>query len=97
MYSPFSETSEEDSSLITHSLIVLSDFLSNMIVKNAQDLKVVAVVDWEWTYAGPCQLFWSAPRWLVIEPLVNWGSGHDKIRLRYEKYLRGFAYIRIPE
>lgn len=71
--------------------LICDDFSPANMIVNPQDLKVVAVVDWEWTYAGPCQLFWSAPRWLVIEPPFSWE--HDEIRVRYEKYLEIFLGI----
>ena len=34
--------------------------LANLIVRSADDLTVVGVMDLEWSYAGPAQLFGSA-------------------------------------
>lgn len=45
--------------------------LANMIVRSEDDLTIVGVVDFEWVYAGPAQLFASAPWWLLIDPPVN--------------------------
>jgi hypothetical protein len=45
---------------------------ANMIVNNADDLEIIAVVDWEWSYASPMQLCWSPPRWLLLQPPHLW-------------------------
>lgn len=39
----------------------------NKLVNNAQDLKIVAVLDWEWAYAAPFQMLYSSPRWLLLK------------------------------
>lgn len=42
--------------------LLCDDFgLANMIVRSKDDLTIVGVVDLEWSYAGPAQLFGSAP------------------------------------
>ncbi|KAH7305149.1 kinase-like domain-containing protein [Rhexocercosporidium sp. MPI-PUGE-AT-0058] len=47
--------------------LICDDFgPANMIVNNTQDLKIIAVIDWEWSYVGPHQLFWSPPRYLEM-------------------------------
>lgn len=34
--------------------LICDDFgLANMIVNNAEELQIVLVHDWEWSYAGP--------------------------------------------
>ena len=38
----------------------------NIIVKSPTDLTIVSVIDWEWTYAAPYQMFTSPPRWLAL-------------------------------
>ncbi|KAH8590402.1 hypothetical protein B0O99DRAFT_676005 [Bisporella sp. PMI_857] len=43
-----------------------------MIVNNERDLKIVGVIDWEWSYAGPCQLFCSPPHWLLLDSPNYW-------------------------
>lgn len=59
-----------------------------MIVNNADDLRVVAVLDWGWSYAGPQELFWSPPPWLVGGHPACWEKGSDDPRLsRYQHYL----------
>lgn len=60
----------------------------NMIVNNSDDLRVVAVLDWEWSYAGPQELFWSPPNWLVGGHPACWEKGSNDPRLsRYQHYL----------
>lgn len=52
--------------------------LANLIVRSADDLTVVGVVDLEWSYAGPAQLFGSAPWWLLQDRLNNYDTFLDK-------------------
>lgn len=57
-----------------------------------EDLTVVGVVDLEWSYIRPAQLFGSAPWWLLQDRPVNsaWNSNGDeppKIAARYFRYL----------
>jgi len=41
--------------------LLCDDFgLANMIVRSKDDLTIVGVVDLEWSYTGPAQLFGSA-------------------------------------
>ncbi|CAG8917487.1 unnamed protein product [Penicillium salamii] len=52
--------------------LICDDFgPANMIVKSDKDLTIVGVVDLEWVYAGPAQLFGSAPWWLLHDRPVN--------------------------
>ncbi|KAJ5573983.1 uncharacterized protein N7459_008410 [Penicillium hispanicum] len=44
---------------------------ANVIVKSRNDLTIVGVVDLEWVYAGPAQLFASAPWWLLLDRPIN--------------------------
>ncbi|KAH6723679.1 hypothetical protein BKA61DRAFT_566291 [Leptodontidium sp. MPI-SDFR-AT-0119] len=54
---------------------VCDDFRpGNMIVR---DGKIVAVFDWEWTYAGPLELLLSPPRWLCKDWPAVWDSGQQ--------------------
>ncbi|KAL4920049.1 kinase-like domain-containing protein [Aspergillus aurantiobrunneus] len=56
--------------------LICDDFrLGNILVNNAQDLKIVAVLDWEWSYAAPYQMLCSPPRWLIIKKPYNWVDG----------------------
>lgn len=74
--------------------------LANLIVRGRDDLTVVGVVDLEWSYIGPAQLFGSAPWWLLQDRPVNstWdyeGDKPPKIATRYFRYLD--IFIRILE
>jgi hypothetical protein len=52
--------------------LICDDFgPANMIVRSKDDLTIVGVVDLEWVYAGPAQLFASAPWWLLHDRPVN--------------------------
>ncbi|PBP16941.1 hypothetical protein BUE80_DR012316 [Diplocarpon rosae] len=72
--------------------------MANMIVKSEQDLTVVGVVDLEWSYVGPAQLFGSAPWWLLQDRLNNWDTDLDgwevlEILARYQSYLEIFKRV----
>lgn len=45
--------------------------LASLIVRSEEDLTIVGVVDFEWSYVGPAQLFGSAPCWLLQDRLNN--------------------------
>ena len=64
-----------------------------MIVNNERDLKIVCVIDWEWSYAGPCQLFCSPPHWLLLDSPNYWFKDDNSIATRYEKFLEMFLRI----
>lgn len=74
--------------------------LANLIVRGRHDLSVVGVVDLEWSYIGPAQLFGSAPWWLLQDRPVNsaWECKDDEppnITFRYFKCLE--IFIRVLE
>jgi hypothetical protein len=74
--------------------------LANLIFRSREDLTVVGIVDLEWSYIGPAQLFGSAPWWLLQDRPVNsaWdckGDQPPKIAARYFKYLE--IFIRVLE
>ena len=70
--------------------------LANLIVRNEQDLTVVGVVDFEWSYVGPAQMFGS-PWWLLQGRLNSWSTQYDEesgeIADRFAKYLEIFTRI----
>ncbi|KAJ5358220.1 Aminoglycoside phosphotransferase [Penicillium brevicompactum] len=76
--------------------LICDDFgPANMIVKSEQDLTIVGVVDLEWAYAGPAQLFGSAPWWLLHDRPVNveWdtkGGDPPEVSTRYFDCLKIF-------
>jgi hypothetical protein len=68
-----------------------------MIVKSKDDLTIVGMVDLEWSYIGPAQLFGSAPWWLLQDRLNNWDTSLDEespeIVARFFKYLKIFKRV----
>jgi hypothetical protein len=79
--------------------LICDDFSpANVIVKVEHDLTIVGVVDLEWVYAGPAQLFASAPWWLLLDRPVNedWdfkAGQPPKITDRYFRHLKMFKRI----
>jgi hypothetical protein len=72
--------------------------LANLIVRGNEGLTVVRVVDLEWSYIGPAQLFGSAPWWLLQDRPVNstWDCTGDEppgIAARYFKCLEMFIRV----
>lgn len=71
--------------------LICDDFrFGNILVNNAQDLKIVAVLDWEWSYAAPYQMLFSPPRWLLIKKPYDW-TAEDLSR--YKVLLKKFVKI----
>jgi len=73
--------------------LICDDFrYGNMIVNNSTELKIVAVLDWEWTYAAPYQLFVSPPRWLLIQKPIEWeepfGPQFDRYQVCLDLFLQ---------
>lgn len=69
--------------------LVCDDFgPANMIVNNAEDLDIIGVVDWEWSYAGPVEFLWSAPRWLLVKTPNTWRE--KSVLPRFNHYLDMF-------
>ncbi|KAF1952868.1 hypothetical protein CC80DRAFT_527599 [Byssothecium circinans] len=71
--------------------LICDDFrYGNMIVNNASDLKIIAVIDWEWAYTAPYQMFSSAPRWLLIKNPILWEAPNGSQFQRYMACLELF-------
>ncbi|KAF2462601.1 uncharacterized protein BDR25DRAFT_338215 [Lindgomyces ingoldianus] len=71
--------------------LICDDFrYGNMIVNNARELKIIAVIDWEWAYAAPYQMFCSAPRWLLIKNPIFWAAPNGSEFHRYNACLEIF-------
>ncbi|KAI9055543.1 hypothetical protein LZ554_000490 [Drepanopeziza brunnea f. sp. 'monogermtubi'] len=58
-----------------------------------RDLKIVGVIDWEWSYAGPRQIFCSPPHWLLLDPPNHWYKDDNSVAPRYDKFLEMFLGI----
>ncbi|RDW63221.1 phosphotransferase family protein [Aspergillus mulundensis] len=71
--------------------LICDDFrFGNMLVNNAQELKIVAVLDWEWAYAAPFQMLYSPPRWLLLKKPFDW---EDADVSRYNSLLEIFMKV----
>ncbi|KAF2455601.1 hypothetical protein BDY21DRAFT_395994 [Lineolata rhizophorae] len=71
--------------------LMCDDFrYGNMIVNNERELEIIAVIDWEWAYAAPYQMFCSAPRWLLIKNPVFWATPYGSEFHRYNECLELF-------
>ncbi|KAL5330585.1 hypothetical protein ACEPPN_000103 [Leptodophora sp. 'Broadleaf-Isolate-01'] len=81
--------------------LLCDDFgLANLIIKGKDDLTIVGVVDLKWSYAGPAQLFGSAPWWLLQSRLTLYDAEIKKeatqsaaILTRYLRYLEIFKRV----
>ncbi|KAL5313679.1 hypothetical protein ACEPPN_018100 [Leptodophora sp. 'Broadleaf-Isolate-01'] len=76
--------------------LICDDFrFGNILVNNATDLKIVAVVDWEWAYAAPYQMLYSPPRWLLIKKPIRWNNEDSPITYlsQYKSYFQKFVRI----
>lgn len=72
--------------------------LANLMVRSREDLTVIGVVDLEWSYIGPAQLFGSAPWWLLMDRPTNqaWDCDNGepaRITTRYFRYLDIFKRV----
>lgn len=71
--------------------LICDDFrFGNMLVNNAQDLKIVAVLDWEWAYTAPFQMLYSPPRWLLLKRPFDW---EDEDVSKYNSLLKIFTNV----
>lgn len=68
--------------------------LANLMVRSRQDLTIIGVVDLEWAYDGPAQLFGSAPWWLLMDRPTNRAWDCDKGEPT-EITARSFRYLDI--
>lgn len=65
---------------------------TSMIVNNEKDLKIVAVIDWEWSYTAPAQIVGSTPSWLLIETSNAWPSIDGRFA-RFQRHLELYSRI----
>ena len=71
--------------------LICDDFrFGNMLVNNAQDLEIVAVLDWEWAYTAPFQMLYSPPRWLLLKKPFDW---EDEDVSKYNSLLKLFTKV----
>lgn len=58
----------------------------NMLLDESDD--VVAVIDWEFTYAAPTQFILDPPWWLLLDLAETWSSGIDDWARIYDARLK---------
>jgi hypothetical protein len=80
-----------------HKLICDDLSLSSVIVRSKDDLTIIGLIDFEWSYIGPAQLFGSAPWWLLGIRLNNvdtyYDKNHPEMAGRFLKYLEIFKRV----
>ncbi|KKK17955.1 hypothetical protein AOCH_007160 [Aspergillus ochraceoroseus] len=64
---------------------------SNVLVD--ADLKIVGVVDWEFTYAAPAEFSYAPPWWLLLEQPDYWPDGIEAWGKRFEHRLQTFLKV----
>ncbi|KPM34568.1 hypothetical protein AK830_g12006 [Neonectria ditissima] len=71
----------------SHSFRLWSDdFRAGNILLTEED-EIAALVDWEYTYAGPTQFALDPPWWLLLELPEMWSSGIDGWKEAYDTRL----------
>ncbi len=69
--------------------LICDDFRPGNILVKEDTLEIVAVVDWEWTYAGPYQFLFSPPPWLILENPTSWTtSGEARYQKKFLMFLK---------
>jgi hypothetical protein len=59
--------------------LLCDDFRPGNILINKDALKIVAVIDWEWTYAAPYQFLFSPPSWLILANPTSWTNRSEAL------------------
>ncbi|KAL3421251.1 phosphotransferase [Phlyctema vagabunda] len=57
------------------------------------ELEVVAVIDWEFTYAAPVEFTYAPPWWLLLGCPESWEGGFDSWIREYEPRLKTFLKV----
>ncbi|KAH9217906.1 hypothetical protein DL95DRAFT_423724 [Leptodontidium sp. 2 PMI_412] len=70
------------------------DLRAGNILLNEND-SIVAIIDWEFSYAGPAQFALDPPWWLLLEQPERWPNGIDKWREIYDRRLK--TWLRVME
>lgn len=68
------------------------DFRPGNVLLN-ENLQIVGVVDWEFTYAAPSELSLAPPWWLLLEQPEYWPGGLEAWTEVYESHLRTFLKV----
>ncbi|KAF2236400.1 phosphotransferase family protein [Viridothelium virens] len=76
-----------------HSFKIWCDDLRPTNVLLNANLKVVGVIDWEFTYAAPAEFAYPTPWWLLIEQPEYWPDGLKSWKCEYER--RSEVFLRV--
>jgi hypothetical protein len=63
------------------------DLRAGNILLNKDD-SIAAIIDWEFSYAGPAQFGFDPPWWLLLEQPERWPDGIDKWREVYDRRVK---------
>lgn len=71
------------------------DMEPHNIMVDADTLRIVAILDWEWTYAAPRQFIFAPPPWLILmDPFVwYYESDHANYKAKLVLFLRALEEI----
>ncbi|KAI0887393.1 phosphotransferase family protein [Annulohypoxylon maeteangense] len=58
-----------------------------------EDLKIVGVIDWEFTYVAPAQFSFDPPWWLLLDHPDHWTLGYEDWMKTYEPRLQTFLRV----
>ncbi|KAJ5704213.1 hypothetical protein N7493_011351 [Penicillium malachiteum] len=64
---------------------------ANILLNN--DLQIVGVVDWEFTYAAPAEFSYAPPWWLLIETPESWEKGLEDWTQVFDYRLKTFIKV----
>ncbi|KAJ6031710.1 hypothetical protein N7540_002442 [Penicillium herquei] len=64
---------------------------ANILLNN--ELQIVGVVDWEFTYAAPAEFSFAPPWWLLIETPESWVKGLDDWTQVFDYRLKTFLKV----
>lgn len=59
-----------------------------------EDLQIVGIIDWEFTYIAPVEYTHAAPWWLLLEQPEYWPDGIETWEMAFESRLQTF--LRVP-
>ncbi|KAL9127442.1 MAG: hypothetical protein Q9217_003679 [Psora testacea] len=85
-------TSQSCLSNVETSKLFCCDLRPSNVLMN-KDFKIVAVIDWEFTYTAPVGFAYCPPWWLLLEAPEYWSAGLFDWAATYEPRLRTFLRV----
>ncbi|TID12859.1 Protein kinase-like (PK-like) [Venturia nashicola] len=69
--------------------LICDDFRPGNILVKEDTLEILAVIDLEWTYAGPYQFLFSPPNWLILEEPTSWTTSSEaRYQAKFQVFLQ---------